>query len=99
MLNRRGFLKRAASMVGAAALGASILPTKAKAKEIEKVYRPAFSQANNGDAEGGYYLPSQYAKEITLHIDKEALNGARYIQPIIHSSGEVTIRTFKSLNR
>lgn len=97
-MNRRGFLKRAASMVGAAALGASILPTEAKAKEIEKVNIPASSQVIDEDATGGYCLPSQYGKEIALHIDQAAFEGLRYIQPIIHSSGEVMVRAFNSLN-
>ena len=98
MLNRRGFLKRAANMVGAAVLGARIIPTITKANELEKVDIPAFSQVIDEDATGGYYLPSHYGKEIALQIDKEAFSGTRYIQPILHSSGEVTVRAFNSLN-
>lgn len=90
MLNRRGFLKRAAGMVGAVALGVSILPTEAKAKEIGKV---DISAINNG--EGGYIVPSQYtseledlirrdyAEQIALSIDRAAIRGVSPFNPVI----------------
>lgn len=91
-MNRRGFLKRAAGAVGALALGSSIIPKEVKAKEITHVDVSPL----NGE-EGGYIVPSDIAEALSLEMDKAALRGDRYIQPRLHSSGKVTIRSFNSL--